>query len=92
MKKKYGAHSHVRATARVRTHIIHSRGQRYVVPLIIPRVFTVKEVGWSCFVNTQLVDAIKVSINYNSTSNQFAILKKKVYRYKFKMYKRVKLV
>ena len=32
-KKKYGAHSHVRATARLEEHIIHSRGQRYVVPL-----------------------------------------------------------
>ena len=32
-EKKYGAHSHVRATARFEEHIIHSRGQRYVVPL-----------------------------------------------------------
>ena len=32
-EKKYGAHSHVRATARLGEHIIHSRGQRYVVPL-----------------------------------------------------------
>ena len=32
-EKKYGAHSHVRATARLEEHIIHSRGQRYVVPL-----------------------------------------------------------
>ena len=35
-KKKYGAHSHVRATARLEEHIIHSRGQRYVVPLARP--------------------------------------------------------
>ena len=32
-KKKNGAHSHVRATARLEEYIIHSRGQRYVVPL-----------------------------------------------------------
>ena len=32
-RKKYGAHSHVRATARLEERIIHSRGQRYVVPL-----------------------------------------------------------
>ena len=36
-KKKYGAHSHVRATARLEEHIIHSRGQRYVVPLALPK-------------------------------------------------------
>ena len=34
-KKKYGAHSHVRATARREEHIIHSRGQPYVVRLAL---------------------------------------------------------
>ena len=32
-EKKYGAHSHVRATARLEEHFIHSRGQPYVVRL-----------------------------------------------------------
>ena len=39
-EKKYGAHSHVRATARLEEHIIHSRGQRYVVPLNQEKITT----------------------------------------------------
>ena len=44
-KKKYGAHSHVRATARLEEHIIHSRGQRYVVPLAQQTGDTQKQSG-----------------------------------------------
>ena len=59
-RKKYGAHSHVRATARLEEHIIHSRGQRYVVPLSKNKKLEQKQVG---SLKTLLSSAVLVWLN-----------------------------